>query len=192
VARDRLQHLDGDHGQVGLIVDPVQQLPHLRLGQEEAHVLVPVAMHGHAHAVQEGAERDDDLGVLLVEAVVAHHARLDAVLRELSQELERDVGDDLDVDPGVVVDLHARDGVHVRRVPPRLQLEVAVDAVEQLPQLAVAADGQRDSHPLDRLGRSEARFALGLLRDRVVDSLFGLVVDCHGPQFRSMAYFTCG
>ena len=36
---------------------------------------MPVAVHGHADAVQERAERDDDLGVVIVEAVVADERR---------------------------------------------------------------------------------------------------------------------
>ena len=52
VARDRLQHLGADDGQLGLLVDPVEQLAHLRLGEEEAPVLVTVAVHGHADAMQ--------------------------------------------------------------------------------------------------------------------------------------------
>ena len=66
-----------------------------------------VAVHRHPDAVQERAERDDDLGVVLAHPVVADDRRLDAVLRELAQQLERDVRDDLDVHPRVVVDLHA-------------------------------------------------------------------------------------
>ena len=66
VARDRLQHLGDDHGELGLLVDPVEQLAHLRLGEEEAEVLVPVAVDGHPDAVEERGEGDDDLGVVVV------------------------------------------------------------------------------------------------------------------------------
>ena len=125
VADDPLEHLRDDHRQVGLLVDPVEQLAELRLGEEEAEVLVAVAVHRHADAVRERRQRDDDLGVLVRHAVVGDHRRLDAVLRQLAQELQRDVRDDLDVHPGVVVDLHPHGGVHVRDVPPALELVVA-------------------------------------------------------------------
>ena len=90
-------------------------------------------------------------------------------LVELAQELERDVRDDLDVHPGVVVDLHPGDGVHVRDVPPGLELVVAVDAADHAAELLVAADGHVDPHPRDRLGGRQPGLALGLRRDRVDD-----------------------
>ena len=101
------------------------------------------------------------------------------MLGQLAEELESDVGDDLDVHPGVVVDLHAHDRVHVRGVPPRLQLLVLVHPLEQLAQLAVAANRQVDVHLLDRLRRSQARLAHRLLGDRLVDPLLGLLVEIH-------------
>ena len=73
------------------------------------------------------------------------------MLRELAEQLQRDVRDDLDVHPRVVVDLHAEDGVDIRRVPPALELPVAVDAFEQRPQLPVPADRHVDPHLLDGL-----------------------------------------
>ena len=45
VADDPLQDLRDDHRPVGLVVDPVEELAQLRLGEEEAEVLVPVAVH---------------------------------------------------------------------------------------------------------------------------------------------------
>ena len=48
---------------------------------------------------RRAAEDDDDLRIVARHPVVADERRLDAVLRELPQELERDVGDDLDVHP---------------------------------------------------------------------------------------------
>ena len=59
VADDPLQHLGDDHGQVRLLVDPVEQLAQLRLGEEEAEVLVAVAVHRHADAVRQRGQRDD-------------------------------------------------------------------------------------------------------------------------------------
>ena len=57
---------------------------------------------------KSAASDDDDLRVVLLQPEVADEAGLDAVLRQLAEELERDVRDDLDVHPGVVVDLHPR------------------------------------------------------------------------------------
>ncbi len=158
---------------------PVEQLAHLRLGEEEGEVLVAVPVDRHPDAVKERGEDDDDLGVVLLEPVVADDGRLDAVLRQLAQELERDVRDDLDVHPGVVVDLHPRDRVDVRDVPPALELVVGVDALDDRAQLAVAALGDVDPHPRDRLGRREARLLLGLGRDRLLDPVLDLVVERH-------------
>ena len=49
--------------------------------------------------MQESAEGDHNLGVITLEAVVGDQRRLDPVLRQLAEELQRDVGDDLDVHP---------------------------------------------------------------------------------------------
>ena len=99
VADDPLQHLGHDHGQVRLLVDPREQLAKLRLGEEQAEVLVALAVHRHADAMRQRRQRDDHLGVVARVAVVANDVRLDAVLRQLAQQLERDVRDDLDVHP---------------------------------------------------------------------------------------------
>ena len=179
MARDRLEHLGDDDRAVGLVIDALEQLPQLRLGEEEAPVLVAAPVHGHADAVRERCEDDDDLGVLVLHAVVAHDRRLDAVLRELPQELERDVRDDLDVNPGVVVDLEPDDGVDVRDVPPALELAVRVRALEDAAELAVAAVGQPDPHVLDRLGGGEARLPDGVGRRGLVDPGLGLRVERH-------------
>ena len=177
VADDRLQHLRDDDRQIRLVVDPVEQLPHLRLGEEEREVLVPVPVDRHADAVEERGEDDDDLGVVLLEPEVADEAGLDAVLRQLAKELERDVRDDLDVHPRVVVDLHPRDRVDVRDVPPALELVVGVDALDQRPELAVAADRHVDLHPRDRFGGRQAGLVLGLGVDRLLDALGCLLVE---------------
>jgi hypothetical protein len=113
--------------------------------------------------------------------VVANDRRLDVVLRQLTQELERDVRDDLDVHPGVVVDLHAGDRIHVRDVPPALQLLVLVHALDQCPQFAVPAHGDVDLHALDRLAGREPDLLLGLLGDRLVDPFCCLFVHRHPP-----------
>ena len=120
---------------------------------------------------------DDDLGVGAAHAVVGHHRRLDVVLEELPQQLQRDVRDDLDVHPRVVVDLEAHGGVDVGDVPPALELVVAVHALDHLRELAVAALGHADPHLRDRVLRAEPRLALGLGRDRVVDDLLRLGIE---------------
>jgi hypothetical protein len=102
-------------------------------------------------------------------------------LVSLAKELEGDVGDDLDVHTGVVVDLHPHGCVHVRDVPPALQRVVGVDPLEQRAQLLVPAHGGADAHQLDRLRRGQSRLALGLLRDRLLDPLLGLSVERHRP-----------
>ena len=134
-------------------------------------------VHRHADAVHQRRQDDDHLGVLVRHPVVANRRRLDAVLRELAEQLERDVDDDLDVHPGVVVDLHAGDGVDVRDVPPGFELGVVVGAVEDATELAVAALGKADAHAGDRLGRREARLADRLGRDGAFDALLDLGVE---------------
>ncbi len=62
----------------------------------------------------------------------------------------------------------------------RLELLVLVHPLDQRAQLAVAAHRHVDLHALDRLGRREPRLVLGLLRDRLVDPVSGLLVDRHG------------
>jgi hypothetical protein len=108
------------------------------------------------------------------------------VLRQLAQELERDVGDDLDMHPRVVIDAEPRHRVHVCDVPPRLQLVVGVDALEDPPQLPVAPDGDVQSHLRDGLGRRQAGLSLGLGRDRLFDSLLGLAVERHDSSLGQM------
>ena len=101
------------------------------------------------------------------------------MLRELAQELERDVGDDLDVHPGVVVDLQADDRVDVRHVPPALQLAVGVRALEDPPELAVAPVREADPHVLDRLGRREPCLAYGIRGGGLLDPRFDLRIERH-------------
>ena len=177
VARDRLEHLGDDHGERRLLVDAVQELARLRLGEEEAPVLVAVAVHGHADAVEKRGEDDHDLGVLLLHPVVGDERRPDVALDELAQELERDVGHDLDVDPGVVVDPEALDGVHVRDVPPGFQRRVLVRAPEEPPEPRVAARGHVQPHLRDRVLGAEPGLALRLVRDGVLDPLADLGLE---------------
>jgi hypothetical protein len=75
--------------------------------------------------------------------VIGHHRRRDAAAEEQPRQAERDVRHDLDVDPRVVGEAEAL-GVDAGHVPPRLDLRVAVDRVEQLLELAVAARGRAD------------------------------------------------
>ena len=71
VADDPLQHLGDDDRELRLLVDPGEQLAQLRLGEEEAEVLVSLAVHRHADAVGERGQGDDHLGVVAAYAVVA-------------------------------------------------------------------------------------------------------------------------
>ena len=111
-----------------------------------------LAVHRHPDAVRERSEDDDHLRVLALHPVVAYQRRLDAVLRQLAEELQGDVRDDLDVNPRMVVDRQADNGVDVRDVPPALELLVGIRALEDAPELAVAAVRQPDPHVLDRFG----------------------------------------
>ena len=119
--------------------------------------------------MRQRGQRDDHLGVGLGHAVVGDHRRLDPALRELAQKLQRDVRHDLDVHPGVIVDLHPGDRIHVRDVPPALDLVVAIDAADQAAKLLVLPHRDVDSHAGDCLDRSQARFALGLARPGLLD-----------------------
>ena len=58
--------------------------------------------------------------------------------------------------------LEAEHRVHVRHVPPRLELVVGVDPLDQLAELAVGAHRHPDPHPGDRLRGREPGLALGL------------------------------
>src|SRR5947209_7611714 len=136
-----------------------------------------VPVDGHPDAVEERCQDDHDLGVVLLQSEVAHEPGLDAVLRELAEELERDVRDDLDVHPGVVVDLQPRDRVHVGDVPPTLELVVGVDVLDQRAELAVAAHRDPDPHARDGLGGCEPGLVLGLGVDRLLDPLGRLLVQ---------------
>ena len=187
MARDHVQHLGHHHRQLRLVVALLEQLARLARGEEEAEVLVVVAVHGHPRVVEQRAEQERDLGVVGLQPVVVDDRRLDAVLRELAQELEGDVGDDLDVHPGVVVDLQARDRVDVGDVPERLQLGVGVHALDDGAELPVAPRRHADPHLLDRLRRRHARFALELggRRRLVDDQLFRLLLIGHGHSVRA-------
>ena len=129
--------------------------------------------------MEQRAERDHDFRIVALEPVVGDDRGLDAVLRELPQELECDVRDDLDVNPGVVVDLHPSDRVDVRDVPPGLQLLVLVDPFEQRPKLAVPARRNLEPHPLHGLGGRQPGVFLGLLGDRLLDPFLRFFVERH-------------
>jgi hypothetical protein len=181
MARDRLQHLGHEHGPLRLVVDVLEELAQLRLREKDAPVLVLAPVHGHPDVVQERSKHDDDLRLVRRQAVVADERGLDAVLRQLAQELERDVGDDLDVHPRVVVDLEARDGVDVRDVPPRLDLRVVAHPLEELPELPVPARRHSQVHRRNRLRGREERLVRALERERLLDDLVG-VAFCHAEQ----------
>ena len=81
VADDRVQRL-GDHDRpLGrILVDVVQQLAQLPLGEEEAECLVVGAVDRHPDVVQQRTGRDHDLGVAIAHPVVGDHRRLDPAL----------------------------------------------------------------------------------------------------------------
>jgi hypothetical protein len=60
-----------------------------------------------------------------------------------------------------------------------LSLLVLVDPLEQRPELAVPAGGHLQPHPLDGLARRQSGIELGLFGDRLLDALFGLLVERH-------------
>jgi hypothetical protein len=164
--------------QLRFLVDAREELAHLRLGEEQAPVLVVAAVDRHADVVQERCEDDDDLRVVGAEAVVLLRGGFHAMLHQQPKELERDVRDDLDVHPGVVVDLQPQNGVHVRHVPPGLELPVVVHALEEAPELAVPARRHAQVHRLDCLGRRQPRLGDDVGR-RDLDDLVGLGLLSH-------------
>ena len=158
--------------QLGLVVDTVEQLAHLRLGEKEAPVLVIAPVDRHADVVQERREDDDDLGVVGGQAVVALQRRFaHRASRADGRSLSAMFADDLDVHPGVVVDLEPDDSIHVRDVPPRLDLRIGVDVLEHAAKLAIPARRNAEMHRLDRLGRRQARLGRDV-RLRNLDDLF--------------------
>ena len=88
---------------------------------------------------------------------------LDMVLRQLAEQLQRDVRDDLDVHPRVVVDLEALDCVDVRDVPPGLHLRVLVDALDERRELAIRPRRHLDPHLRHRLGGRQMGLFLRLI-----------------------------
>jgi hypothetical protein len=71
---------------------------------------------------------------------------------EQPEKPQRDVDDDLDVDPGVVRHPEPVRG-HLGGVPPGLELVVLVDGVEQSLELAVPARRRLDPGGLRSVGR---------------------------------------
>ena len=76
------------------------------------------------------ADCHDHFGVAIAHAVIDHHRRLNAALDEEAEEAERDVQDDLDVDPGMVGHPEAvrHDLLHV---PPGPQPVIGVRGFEE-------------------------------------------------------------
>jgi hypothetical protein len=143
VRDDRVHSLGDDDRALGLGVDALQEDAELVGGEEQRVGLVVDAVDRHPDAVEERGGRDGDLGVALAHAVVGDHRRRDAAAEEQPCQAQRDVRDDLDVNPRVVGEPQPL-SVDAGHVPPRLDLRVAVDRVEQLLELAVAARGRAD------------------------------------------------
>ena len=142
--RDDRVHRLGDHDRaLGLGVDLRQQPAELVGGEKQRVVLVVDAVDRHAHAMKQRGRRHHDLGVALAHAMVGDHRRGDAAAEEQPPQAQRDVGDDLDVDPRVIGEAEAL-RVDAGHVPPRLDLQVAVDRFQQLIQAPVAARGRAD------------------------------------------------
>ena len=92
---------------------------------------------------KQRAGGDHDLGVALGEPVVGDDARLDAAAEQQPREAQRDVRDDLDVDPRVVGHPQPLGVDRRRRATSALTCVVGVDGVEQRLEPAVAARRQR-------------------------------------------------
>ena len=143
----------GDHdGALGLVVDAVEQRVEPVGDEEEAEGLVVGAVDRHPDVVQQRTAGDHDLGVALLHPVVADHRRLDPALGQQAQQPQRDVEDDLDVDPGVVRHAEPLRG-ELRHVPPGAHALVGVDGLEEALELAVAARGGVHVRLGDRLRR---------------------------------------
>ena len=152
-----MQRLGHDDRALRLAVDVLEQ-PRQPVGGEEQRVrLVVGAVDGHADAVQQRSGGDHDLGVALLDAVVGDDARHHAAPEQQPRDPQRDVRDDLDVDPAVVGHAQPLGGVDGRRVPERLDAVVGVDRVQQLLELAVAARGDGDARLGDGLAQGLAR-----------------------------------
>ena len=130
------------------------------------------AVDRHADAVQQRGAGDDDLRVAHLQAVVGDDARRHAAREQQPRQPQRHVQHDLDVHPRVVGHVQAL-GVDAGGVPPRLDLQVGVDGVEQLLQAPVAARGRVHARVLRRarargppLGVAVARSLVALLRPR--------------------------
>ena len=156
VADDRVQRLGDDDRPLGLLVGAGQQLAELVGGQEQAVALVVLAVDRHAHAVQQAGGGDHHLGVALAQPEVGGHARHHAAAEQQPGQAQRDVEHDLDVHPGVVAHAQPARGVDRRDVPPRLDLVVVVDRLEQRlePPVAARRRAHRASRPAPRAGRS--------------------------------------
>ena len=87
---------------------------------------MPVSWNRHAAAITTSASRG-------VHAVRGDHRRLHAAAVQQPEQPQRDVHDDLDVDPGVVRHV-APVGVDLLHVPPRVEAPVRVGGLEAAPR----------------------------------------------------------
>ena len=142
------------------------------LEQDDAEIVVVLAALFHCVGMSIHRHGHEDFSLFLAEPKMRE--LLDGVYDEpdrtviTSEVLQaitshRDYGKPLTIEAGIV------------RV---------ADALDQRAQLAVAAHRHVDAHLLDGLRRCEARLALSLLRDRLLDALLRLPVERH----RSGAY----
>jgi hypothetical protein len=91
--------------------------------------------------MQRAREDDDNLGIVILEAVMLNHARDYAPLNQQPEKLEPDVRHDLDVDRAVIVDSHAIDRGDIGTAPQGAQLVGCVDLGDNVGKAAVLLNG---------------------------------------------------
>ena len=162
-----MQRLRDHDRSLRLIVDGLEQLAELALGEEQAVGLVVGAVDRKPDVVEQRPGGHHYLGVAVAHRVVGDDRRLDVGPRQQAQEPQRHVDHDLDVDPRVV--RHPEPfGGHLGHVPPRADLRVRVHRLEQCLQAAVAARRCAHLGVVDRLGGWFARRRAGAREARPV------------------------
>jgi hypothetical protein len=151
VPDDRVQDLRDHHGPIRLLVDIGQQRREPVGSEEEAELLVILAMDRHPDIVEEGSSGNHYLGVPQLHPVVGDHRGLYARLGEEPHQSDRHVEDHLHVHPGVVGHPEPLRG-HLGHVPPGSNLLVGIDGLEELLEFLVAPGRSVDLCLAYRLG----------------------------------------
>ena len=113
---------------------------------------IPASSVSGADVVEQARGRDHHLGVGGPHAVGGDHCRLDVLLAEQAVEPQRDVEHDPHVDPRVV--RHPQPvGHRLRRVPPGLELKIAVGGGKKACKLGIPLSWRADAHARDGLRR---------------------------------------